>query len=94
MIRTEATPAELDAALAVDHGAMTMHDCQRMTNGRSWTICSVCGGRVHYDECTTKRDKRKDCCEARHKMLFEQGQTVGVNDTSLPMYDAAYPTYA
>lgn len=63
------------------------HDCANMTNGGAggWTTCIACDGRLHLEGCTTKRDPRKDCCEARHRRLHEQGQTVGLWDSSVPM---------
>lgn len=32
-------------------------------------------------------NRQKDCCWQRHKMLLEQGHTVGLNDSSQPMMD-------
>ena len=63
------------------------HQCGKAANGRAWQICTVCDGRMHLTGCTARMDPAKDCCTARHKMLFEQGQTVGLNDSSQPMWD-------
>jgi hypothetical protein len=71
---------------------MARHEC-RNTNDNQWQHCSVCNGRLHLPECTSRRDKNKDCCEARHRMLFEQGQLVGLFDRNLPMYDVNNPTW-
>lgn len=61
------------------------HNCNKAANGTSWNLCAACEGRIHSPGCTSKRDKRKDCCEARHVMLHEQGQTTWINDESQPM---------
>lgn len=67
--------------------------CKR-TNFNQWAHCSVCGGRIHEADCTSKRNKKKDCCHARHKMLFDQGELVGRLDESMPMFDEQKPTWA
>lgn len=53
--------------------------------------CTVCCGRVHLPGCTTKPNRQKDCCESRHKMLFDQGQTRGIDDRSFVMWSTNYP---
>jgi hypothetical protein len=58
-----------------------------------WNYCVVCEGRIHLQNCTSRRNPEKDCCLARHKMLHEQGQTKGLIDSSLTMYDPNNPTY-
>ena len=67
---------------------MKRHDCAnlQMTNkGNGWGMCVVCDGRFHLPGCTSKRNKHKDCCEARHQMLWDAGQKVGLFDESVPM---------
>jgi hypothetical protein len=59
--------------------------CNRETNGKHWAHCCICNGRMHTPECTSKRDRNKDCCEERHKMLWNAGQKVGIGDDSQPM---------
>lgn len=49
-------------------------------------MCSACDGRVHISGCTAKRDKAKDCCVARHRMLHDAGETRGRYDSSLIMW--------
>jgi len=71
-----------------------VHQCQRASNGKYWAVCCVCNGRIHLLGCTAKMDPKKDCCEARHKILFEQGQTVGINDPSQPMWDQECLTWS
>jgi hypothetical protein len=56
-----------------------------MANGRNWSICAACLGRIHFPECTVKRNPKNDCCEARHKHLIEWGLTDGIGDNSLAM---------
>jgi len=60
------------------------HLCRNTNNGQ-WAHCSVCSGRVHSQECTTRRNKKIDCCKERHEMLYAQGQTMGIGDESIPM---------
>lgn len=59
--------------------------------GNPWLQCTVCRGRLHHPDCATVLNKRLrkeiDCCEARHRMLFEQGQTCGLDDSSVPMIE-------
>jgi hypothetical protein len=52
-----------------------------------WPICTACLGRMHQPECTSRKDKTRDCCDARHKMLHEQGQTHGIDDSSIVMWE-------
>lgn len=51
-----------------------------------WAVCTACLGRLHHVGCTGRRDKEKDCCAARHKMLFKQGHTRGLDDSSVVMW--------
>jgi hypothetical protein len=67
---------------------MSRHLCSTLTNGKDWTHCCICDGRIHETGCTSRRDRHKDCCEARHKMLFDSGQTKGLSDTSFFMWSA------
>jgi len=59
----------------------TRHDCWRA----GWVECVVCGGHMHQQGCTSKRDPEKDCCQARHQMLHDRGHVVGLVDSSIPM---------
>ena len=61
------------------------HECSKAANGKYWSLCVVCEGRVHLSGCTTKRNPSRDCCEARHVKLHNAGQTRGIGDSSLPM---------
>lgn len=70
------------------------HECNKGANNVAWSICCVCEGRIHLPGCTSKRDRKKDCCEARHKMLAEQGHLFGLSDSSQPMYDQINKTWA
>lgn len=36
-------------------------------------------------------DKHKDCCPARHKMLYDQGITRGLVDSSHAMWSEEQP---
>lgn len=69
------------------------HLCNRMSNGTNWMHCCVCDGRVHEQGCTSRKNEHTDCCEARHKMLFDKGIRVGVCERSLPMWDPSAPTW-
>lgn len=60
------------------------HLCQPPP-GQEWATCIQCDGRIHLDGCTSRRNKERDCCRARHEMLYLQGQTRGIWDRSLPM---------
>jgi len=60
------------------------HLCRNTNNGQ-WAHCSVCSGRIHSRECTTRRNKKVDCCKERHEMLYAQGQTMGIGDESISM---------
>jgi hypothetical protein len=62
-----------------------LHDCKNQVNGKCWPLCCACEGRFHLPGCTTKKNKYKDCCEARHKMLYEEGHEFGIVDASIPM---------
>jgi hypothetical protein len=41
--------------------------------------------------CTTKRNKHRDCCKERHRMLFEQGQKTGSFPPHYHILDAWEP---
>ena len=41
------------------------------TNGNDWSHCSICGGRVHEVECTTKKVKGKDCLNNHTKEEYQ-----------------------
>lgn len=62
-----------------------MHKCNKSANGKGWSICQACDGRIHLQGCTSKRDPKKDCCRERHEVLWGAGQTFGIHDASLPM---------
>ena len=51
-----------------------------------WPVCTACGGRMHLPTCTTRRNKHKDCCPERHKMLHDTGQKRGIVDSSIVMW--------
>lgn len=55
------------------------------TNLGEWPKCTACDGRMHLPECTSRRNKRKDCCDARHIMLYNQGHSHGLIDSSVSM---------
>lgn len=62
------------------------HNCSgKGFPGYDWATCVVCEGRFHLDGCTTKRNPKKDCCEARHALLDSMGIERGIADSSLPM---------
>lgn len=60
--------------------------------------CTVCEGRIHHKGCTSRPNKHKDCCPARHQMLFDAGHTVGIIDKSVSMafnlLEAKWPSVA
>jgi hypothetical protein len=60
---------------------MSRHNCGR--NG--WSLCVACQGRIHDKGCTTRPNKHRDCCPARHYMLYAQGHKVGLDDAAVPM---------
>jgi hypothetical protein len=60
---------------------MERHKCDKF----GWSICCVCQGRIHLAGCTSRPNKQKDCCKARHVMLYDQGHRVGLDDSSQPM---------
>ena len=64
------------------------HNCKGKYD---WPECCVCGGRIHLPGCTTKKNKYRDCCYERHKMLHDQGQTVGIYDSSVSMLGDGEP---
>lgn len=70
------------------------HDCGN-TGGsfgnKGWSMCIVCKGRLHLDGCTSKKNKHKDCCPARHKMLHDAGNVKGIADDSFFMWSEKYP---
>ncbi len=47
-------------------------------------VCDA--GRMHEEGCTTRKNFRIDCCEARHKALFDHGYTKGFADSSIDMW--------
>lgn len=56
-----------------------------------WSHCVICDGRIHLAGCTTRPNKHKDCCPARHKMLYDSGHARGLNDSSFLMWTLAHP---
>ena len=56
-----------------------------------WHECCVCDGRIHLPGCTTRPRVDRDCCPARHKMLFNQGKLRGLADTSHLMWTPEHP---
>ena len=56
-----------------------------------WPMCCTCDGRQHDAGCTSRRDKNRDCCPARHKMLHDAGQVRGIYDDSQAMWSEACP---
>ena len=48
-------------------------------------MCCACDGRMHRSGCTSRRDPKKDCCKARHRKLYDQGQVRGLYDSSVHM---------
>lgn len=50
-----------------------------------WQECTACGGRIHRPGCTTKKRPAKDCCDARHRKLYNEGHKVGLYDSTVPM---------
>jgi hypothetical protein len=64
------------------------HTCN--ANGE-WSYCCVCDGRIHLDDCTTRKDQTKDCCPKRHKMLFDNGHVRGLGDSSMAMWSETEP---
>ena len=58
---------------------------------QDWPHCCICDGRIHDEGCTSKRNKDKDCCPARHKMLHDQGVTRGMYDESQAMWSPEFP---
>ena len=65
----------------------------RIGGKNEWLMCVTCDGRIHLDGCTTKKNRLKDCCAARHKMLFEQGLVRGIYDDSQHMLAGYFPEY-
>jgi hypothetical protein len=65
---------------------MARHECGKMTNGKDWMHCCICNGRIHLEGCTSERNKNRDCCPARHKMLYDAGHTRGISDDSFLMW--------
>jgi hypothetical protein len=57
------------------------------SNAGEWRHCTACQGRMHQPQCTSRKDKRKDCCPARHKMLHDAGQVRGIDDSSVIMWN-------
>jgi len=50
--------------------------------------CIVCDGILHNELCTSKKNPKKDCCLARHIMLWKQGIKIGIYDKSQDMLSA------
>jgi len=67
------------------------HKCWQMTNGRAWQHDCICNGRVHEPGCTSRKDKNKDCCPERHKMLHDAGHVKGLADDSFFMWHPDFP---
>lgn len=68
------------------------HICrQQGAGGRGWHTCTACDGRIHLEGCTTKKNKHRDCCPERHKMLFDAGEVYGLIDGSHVMWAEDYP---
>lgn len=69
------------------------HDCGgrtgRPSSENNWSHCTACEGRLHMEGCTARKNKHKDCCPARHKMLHDQGQVRGIVDGSIIMWPEA-----
>jgi len=59
----------------------TIHACGK--NG--WAECTVCRGRIHQVGCTTRKRPQIDCCQLRHRILHDTGQTTGLDDRSQMM---------
>lgn len=55
-----------------------------------WSNCCICDGRIHLPGCTSRMDKRRDCCPERHKMLHDQGQIRGLYDDSQAMWSEEF----
>lgn len=71
--------------------APNRHECGIDGLGRrAWAYCTVCNGRIHEDGCSSRKDKNRDCCKARHVMLYEAGHTKGICDDSQDMLSAWY----
>lgn len=66
------------------------HQCTN-PGTNDWSHCCICDGRIHLDGCTSKRNRQKDCCPARHKMLHDQGHTRGLADSSFLMWTPEHP---
>jgi hypothetical protein len=56
-----------------------------------WALCTACKGRLHLPDCTSRMDRMKDCCPARHKMLHDQGHIRGLDDSSVVMWSPTDP---
>jgi hypothetical protein len=63
-----------------------IHNCRSAGGGREWSHCTGCDGRLHIPGCTAKLNPKRDCCAARHKLLFDAGITRGIYDDSFAMY--------
>lgn len=65
---------------------MARHECNKDAFGRrDWPTCTACNGRIHEPGCTTRKNKHRDCCKARHLMLLEQGHEFGLVDDAVSM---------
>ena len=71
---------------------MARHQCWQLgNNGNGWHVCPICEGRIHIQGCTSRPNRLRDCCAARHKMLFDQGHIVGLCDSSFIMWTPEHP---
>lgn len=53
--------------------------------GGHWGHCIICDGRIHEENCCTKRNPKIDCCPERHAALLERGIICGIYDRSQAM---------
>ena len=44
----------------------------RITNGNEWMHCGVCGGRIHNNDCTSRKRKGIDCLSNHTPQEMEQ----------------------
>lgn len=71
-----------DVRMLLEETLTTRHQCGKP----EWPHCCSCQGRMHEPGCTARMNKHKDCCPARHKMLYDAGQTRGIDDDSQAMW--------
>lgn len=67
------------------------HNCNKQDGKQGWSYCATCNGRIHLDGCTARKNKKLDCCEARHEMLYNTGQSRGIADDSMVMWCPSFP---